>query len=124
MSACSALQNIQTISQQISPFLGNPGAFTPAVAASLVTQIELIKGSVRELPINATRKNDILTQLSEAQFILQQNGALGFTAITELLAVLQLLQLSALKIQNLRLSCPQGITTVHPSNTFSTICNC
>lgn len=123
MSACSALQNIQNISQTIADFLANPGAFNATVAANLVIQIELVKGSVRELPINAIRKNDILNRLNEAQLILQQNGALGFTAITELLAILQILQLSALKIQNLRLPCPQGITTVVPSNTFSTICN-
>ena len=123
MSACSVLQNIQNVSQMIADFLGNPGAFNPTVAADLVTQIELIRGAVRELPINALRKNDILARLNEAQFILQQNSALGFTAITELLAVMQILQLSALKIQNLRLPCPQGLTTVHPSNTFSTTCN-
>ena len=80
--------------------------------ANLVIQIELINGAVRELPINAIRKNDIFSQLAGAQFILQQNGALGFTTITELLAILQIIQLAAFKIQNLRLSCPQGVTTV------------
>lgn len=123
MSACSVLQSIQNVSQIIADFLGNPGAFNPSVAADLINQIELIRGAVRELPVNAQRKNDILARLNEAQFILQQNGALGFTVITELLAILQILQLSVLKIQNLRLPCPQGITTVHPSNTFSTLCN-
>lgn len=123
MSKCSVLQDIQNLLQAIAEFLGNPGAFNPTVAANLITQIELVRGAVRALPINATRKNDILTRLNEAQFILQQNGALGFDAITELLAILQILQISALKIQNLFLPCTQGITTVHPSNTFSTVCN-
>lgn len=123
MSACSVLQNIQNVSQVIADFLANPGAFSPTTAANLIIQIELVKGAVRELPINATRKNDILNRLNEAQFILQQNGALGFTIITELLAILQILQLSALKVQNLCLPCPQGTTTVRPSTTFSTRCN-
>jgi hypothetical protein len=123
MSVCSVLRDIQNISQTVADFLGNPNAFTPAVAANLVTQFELVRGAVRELPINFTLKNDILTRLNEAQFILQQNGILGFNTITELLAVLQIITVSALKVQNLRLPCPQGITTVVSSNAFSTICD-
>ena len=124
MSACSVLQDIENVSQRVADFLGNRHAFTPEVAADLVIEIEQIRGAVRELPINFRRKNDLLARLNEAQFILRQDGALGFKVLTEILAVLQILQLSAFKVQNLRLPCPQGITTVVSSNTFNTSCNC
>lgn len=123
MSVCSVLQNIQNVSQTIADFLVNPGLFNLTVATNLITQIEIIKGAVRELPINFIRKNDILNRLSEAQLILQQDGALGYTTLTELLAILQILQLSAFKIQNLHLSCPQGTTTVVGATVFSSLCN-
>ncbi len=123
MSACSVLRDIQNLLQIVSDFLGNPSAFTPTVAANLVTQIELVRGAVRQLPINLVLKNDILARLNEAQFILQQGGALGYDTLTQLLAIIQIIQISGLKVQNLRLPCPQGITIVHPSNTFSTLCN-
>ena len=122
-SACTVLRRIEEVSQAVAEFLGNPAALTPAVAADLINQIELIRGAVRNLPLAAGPKNDILRRLNQAQFILQ-NGTLGLTAIERLLAVLQILQLSAFKVQNRKLPCPQGFVKVHPSGRFNTLCLC
>ena len=122
-SACTVLRRIEEVSQAVAEFLGNPAALTPAVAAELSNQIELIRGAVRNLPLAAGPKNDILRRLNQAQFILQ-NGTLGLTAIERLLAVLQILQLSAFKVQNRKLPCPQGFVKVHPSGRFNTLCLC
>lgn len=122
-SACSVLRRIEEVSQAVAEFLGNPGALTPAVAADLINQIKLIRGAVRALPLASGPKNDILRRLNQAQFILQ-NGTLGLSAIDRILAVLQILQLSAFKVKNRKLPCPQGFVTVHPSNRFNTICAC
>ena len=122
-SACSVLRRIEEVSQAVAEFLGNPGALTPAVAADLINRIELIRGAVRSLPLASGPKNDILRRLNQAQFILQ-NGTLGLTPIERVLSVLQILQLSAFKVKNRKLPCPQGFVTVHPSNRFNTICAC
>lgn len=122
-SACSVLRRIEEVSQAVAEFLGNPGALTPAVAADLINRIELIRGAVRSLPLAAGAKNDLLRRLNQAQFILQ-NGTLGLSAIERILAVLQILLLSAFKLKNRKLPCPQGFITVHPSNRFNTLCVC
>ena len=122
-SACSVLRRIEEVSQAVAEFLGNPAALTPAVAADLINQIELIRGAVRNLPLAAGPKNDLLRRLNQAQFILQ-NGTLGLSAIDRILAVLQILQLSAFKLKNRKLPCPQGFVVVHPSNRFNTLCVC
>ena len=122
-SACSVLRRIEEVSQAVAEFLGNPGALTPAVAADLINRIELIRGAVRSLPLAAGAKNDLLRRLNQAQFILQ-NGTPGLSAIERILAVLQILQLSAFKLKNRKLPCPQGFITVHPSNRFNTLCVC
>ncbi|HHW12006.1 MAG TPA: hypothetical protein GXX33_03285 [Firmicutes bacterium] len=122
-SACSVLRRIEEVSQAVAEFLGNPAALTPAVAADLINQIELIRGAVRNLPLASGPKNDLLRRLNQAQFILQ-NGTLGLSAIEQLLAVLQILQLSAFKLKNRKLPCPQGFVVVHPSNRFNTLCVC
>ncbi|HHT47699.1 MAG TPA: hypothetical protein GXZ98_00155 [Firmicutes bacterium] len=122
-SACSVLRRIEEVSQAVAEFLGNPGALTPAVAADLITRIELIRGAVRNLPLAAGPKNDLLRRLNQAQFILQ-NGTLGLSDIQRVLAILQILQLSAFKLQNRKLPCPQGFVIVHPSNRFNTLCHC
>ena len=120
MSACSVLRSIERVSQLAADFLGNPGAFNSNQAANISREIELIRGAVRNLPLASGPKNDILRRLSEAQFLLA-NGPLG--TVDTLLAVLQILQIAALKVQNRRLPCPQGLVIVHPSNRFSTTCN-
>lgn len=122
-SACSVLRRIEEVSQAVAEFLGNPGALTPAVAADLITRIELIRGAVRNLPLASGPKNDILRRLNQAQFILQ-NGTLSLSDIERVLAVLQILQLSAFKVKNRKLPCPQGFVTVHPSGRFNTLCRC
>jgi len=122
-SACSVLRRIEVVSQEVAEFLGNPSALTPAIAADLSNQIELIRGVVRNLPLSTARKNDILRRLNQAQFILA-NGTLGLSDIERILSVLQILQLSAMKVKSQKLPCVGGLVTVHPSNRFSTVCVC
>lgn len=122
-SSCSVLRRIENVSQAVAEFLGNPGALTPAVAADLITQIELIRGAVRNLPLASGPKNDILRRLNQAQFILN-NGTLGLSDIERVLSVLQILQLSAFKVSSRKLPCVQGFVAVHPSNRFNTTCHC
>lgn len=118
-NTCIVLSDIENISQVIADFLSNPAAVTPAVITNLVSQIELINGAVRSLPLAIDIKNDFLNRLAQAQFLLQNNvGGIQNT----LLAVLQILQLVALKVQNHPVPCTQGLTIVHPSNTFNTTC--
>lgn len=121
MSSCAVLRNIERVSQIVADFLGNPGAFTPAQAARVSAEIESVRGSVRNLPLAAGPKNDILRRLSEAQFLLA-NGPLG--TVDTILAVLQILSIAALKVSNRKLPCTPGKVTVYPSNCFSTICRC
>lgn len=120
-SPCAILRNIESVSQIVADFLGNPAAFTSAVAADLSARIEAIRGAVRDLPLAVGPKNDLLRRLNEAQVILSTPGIL--TKVEQLLAVLQILQLSALKVKNRNLPCPPGQVKVFPSNRFSTICN-
>ena len=120
-SKCSVLQDIANAAQVVDSFLSTPGSLTPATAASLINQLLLVQGAVQDLPLNAIRKADIINRLNQAIALLQ--GGTGLTNIEIILAVSQILQTVALKVENLRLPCTQGITIVHPSNTFSTICN-
>ena len=122
-SKCSTLQDIETASQIVDSFLSTPGALTPTVVTTLVNQILLVEGSVQSLPINNVRKTDILTRLNQAITLLQ-GGTQGLSNIEIILAVSQILQTVSLKVENLTLPCPQGIVTVNPSNTFSTLCQC
>jgi hypothetical protein len=105
----------------VDAFLSNPAALTPAAVATLINQILSVQGAAQDLPINAIRKADIVNRLSQAIAILQGTG--GLTGVSLILAVSQILQTVALKVENLTLPCTQGIVTIHPSNTFSTICN-
>lgn len=121
MSACSVLRSIERVSQLVADFLGAPGTLTPAKAATLSREIELVRGGVRNLPLAAAPKNDILRRLNQAQFLLA-NGTLS--TVETLLAVLNILSLAALKVKNRRLPCPPGLVIVHRSNCFSTACRC
>ena len=94
----STLQSIKNTSQSVDDFLSNPGSLTAAAINDLNIQIELIKGAVRELPINNTSKNDILNRLNQAESILQSSG---LTKIERILAVSQILQTVALKVETL-----------------------
>ncbi|HHZ20261.1 MAG TPA: hypothetical protein GX391_07125 [Firmicutes bacterium] len=119
MSACSVLRSIERVSQLVADFLGAPNTLTPAQAANLSREIELVRGSVRNLPLATAPKNDILRRLNQAQFLLA-NPTLS--RVDTLLAVLNILSLAALKVKNRRLPCPPGLVIVHPSNRFSTVC--
>ena len=120
-SKCSVLNDLANLSQTVASFLSSPGTLTPTDITNLVTVVQTAQGAVRDLPINITRKTDILNRLDQAIFILQNNVFL-FNTPTKLLAVLEIFQLVSLKVQNLMLPCPQGIVTVTPSNKFSTLC--
>jgi hypothetical protein len=120
-SKCSVLQDIANASQIVDSFLSTPASLTPTDINTLVNQILLVQGAVQDLPINAVRKADIINRLNQAITILQ--GGAGITNIEIILAVSQILQTVALKVENLTLPCTQGIAIIHPSNTFSTICN-
>jgi hypothetical protein len=120
-SKCSVLQNLANVSQDVDSFLSNPAGLTTAVRSTLISEIASLQGAVQDLPLNAIRKADIQNRLTQAITILQ--GGTSLSNIDIILAVSQILQTVALKIENLRLPCNQGVETVHPSNTFSTICN-
>jgi hypothetical protein len=119
-SKCSVLQDLATVSQDVDSFLSNPAGLTSTVITTLVNEILSVQGAAQDLPINATRKADIINRLTQAITILQ--GGAGLSNIDIILAVSQILQTVALKVENLVLPCTQGIATIHPSNTFSTIC--
>lgn len=120
MSACSVLRRIENILQQVTDFLGNPAAFTQATADNLSQQIELVRGGVRNLPLARGPKNDILARLNQAQFLLSNNN---LSTVELLLAVINILQVAAMKVKGRKLPCGPGLVTVHPSNRLNTICN-
>jgi len=120
MSACSVLRRIENVLQEITDFLGNPAAFSQSVANNLSRQIELIRGAVRNLPLAVGPKNDILARLNQAQFLLENND---LSPVELLLAVINILQIAAMKIKGRKLPCPPGFVIVHPSNRHSTICD-
>ena len=122
-NTCIVLRAIENVSQLVADFLPNPGLFTTDDAAFLINQIELIAGSVRELPVTPAARADILARLAEIQLILQ-NGTLTLSTIERLLAVLQLLQVVALKVANRKVPCTQGFAEIRPSNVFNTACTC
>lgn len=121
-SKCSVLQDIANASQFVDSFLSTPAALTPTTSAAIINQLLLVQGAIQDLPINAIRKADIIGRLNQAIALLQ--GGTGLTNIEIILAVSQILQTVALKVENLTLPCPQGIAIIHPSNTFSTSCHC
>jgi hypothetical protein len=120
-SKCSVLQDLAKVSQDVDSFLSKHNALTTTAINTLVSEILSVQGAAQDLPINATRKADIIKRFTQAVTILQ--GGAGLSNIDKILAVSQILQTIALKVENLTLPCPQGTVTVHPSNTFSTICN-
>jgi hypothetical protein len=98
MSVCSATRSLSDLTQLVLDGIqtGNSNLFS-----QINIQIELVKGIIRELPIMATRKNDILFRLDQAQIELQTGVLPGDTAAGLLSAVLQILQVVTLKIQNI-----------------------
>jgi hypothetical protein len=119
-NTCTLLKDIENISQKIANFLSKPSSLTSSAATRLSNRIQQIVGAVREFPVPSKRRKDIVNRLRQAERILR-HSKLG--KVDRLLAALEILQVVALKIRNRCVPCTQGITTVSPSNTFSTVCN-
>lgn len=120
-NTCIVLREIENLSQFVLNFISNPGAFTPIDAQFLVVQLESLRGVVRSLPLSAGIKADILGRLLQAQLLLQNNVT---SAFNEIISVLQILQVVAMKVTNHPVPCTQGLTIVHESNCFNTSCQC
>lgn len=117
-NTCTILKKIEKIFQKLADLLTkHPSRRT---IDKIIDKIRLLKGSVRELPINKKAKKDILNRLSQALKLLR-NGNFN-SAATRVLAVLSILQVVILKVKSHRVPCAQGLTIVHPSKPFSTIC--
>lgn len=117
-NTCTILRRIEKISQKLVDLLSRPAS--RRAVDKIINQVRLLKGSVREIPIAKKAKRDILNRLGQALRLLR-NGNLN-TAFARVLAVLSILQVIILKVQNRRVPCAQGLTIVHPSKPFSTVC--
>lgn len=117
-NTCTILRKIEKISQKLADLLTRHQS--RRTIDKIIDQIRLLKGSVRELPINKKAKKDILNRLSQALKLLRNGNFNG--AVTRVLAVLSILQVVILKVKSHRVPCAQGLTIVHPSKPFSTIC--
>lgn len=95
MSIASALQSIETVSQTIAFFLTVP--ILPSDITQIISEIELVKSIVRNLPIASFRKFDLLDRLDQVETILQRTPP-------DLTTALALLQLIAMKLGNLKCS--------------------
>jgi ABC-type transporter Mla subunit MlaD len=119
-NTCTLLREIENVSQKIANFLSKPSSFTSSIATRLSNQIQKMVGAVRELPISSKQRKDIINRLRQAERILSNTK---LEKVDRLLAALEILQVVALKVRNRCVPCTQGLTSVHPSNTFSTVCN-
>lgn len=117
-NTCTILRKIEKISQKLADLLTRHRS--GRTIDKIIDQIRLLKGSVRELPINKKAKKDILNRLSQALKLLRNGNFNG--AVTRVLAVLSILQVVILKVKSHKVPCAQGLTIVHPSKPFSTIC--
>lgn len=117
-NTCTILRKIEKISQKLADLLTRHRS--GRTIDKIIDQIRLLKGSVRELPINKKAKKDILNRLSQALKLLRNGNFNG--AATRVLAVLSILQVVILKVKSHKVPCAQGLTIVHPSKPFSTIC--
>lgn len=117
-NTCTILRKIEKISQKLADFLSKP--LSERKANRIFDQLTLLKGAVRELPLAKKPKRDILNRLAQAQRLLRNGNLNG--AVTRILAVLSILQVVVLKVKSHKIPCAQGLTIVHPSKPFSTIC--
>lgn len=117
-NTCTILRRIEKISQKLADLLSRP--LSRRAVDKIINQLRLLKGSVRELPIAKKAKRDILNRLSQALRLLRDGNLNG--AVTRVLAVLSILQVVITKVKSHRVPCAQGLTIVHPSKPFSTIC--
>ncbi len=121
-SKCSVLRDLTHLSQLVDDFLSNPGALNNSSVNFLISRFLSVQGAAQALPIKKAKKCDILHRFAQAISILQSRD--GLSNINIILAISQILQTIRLKIEDLCIPCPQGIVTVHPSNTFNTSCKC
>ncbi len=117
-NTCTILRRIEKVSQKLADLLSKP--LTSRKVNKIFDQLTLLRASVRELPLAKKPKRDILDRLAQAQRILRNGNLNG--AVTRILAVLSILQVVVLKVKSRRIPCAQGLTIVHPSKPFSTIC--
>lgn len=117
-NTCTILRKIEKISQKLADLLSRP--LSSRKANKIFDQLILLEGAVRELPLAKKPKRDILDRLAQAQRLLRNGNLNG--AVTGILAVLSILQVVVLKVKSHRIPCAQGLTIVHPSKPFSTIC--
>lgn len=117
-NTCTIIRKIEIISQKIADFLSKP--LTSRAINRIFDKIELLRGAVRELPLSKKPKRDILDRLAQAQRLLKNGNLNG--AVSRILAVLSILQVVVLKVKSRPIPCAQGLTIVHPSKPFSTIC--
>jgi hypothetical protein len=117
-NTCTILRKIEKISQKLADFLSKP--LSRRKADRIFDQLTLLRGAVRELPLAKKPKRDILDRLTQAQRLLRDGNLNG--AATRILAVLSILQVVVLKVKSHKIPCAQGLTIVHPSKPFSTIC--
>jgi len=120
-NTCIVLRDLENTIQFVTNFLSCPTSLNQIDINALINQIELVSGAVRDLPLAAGIKMDMLHRLHQAQLILQANRA---GALNTLLTVLQILQVVVLKVTNHPVPCVQGQTIAAPSNCFSTSCQC
>ena len=100
VSTCSAKRSLTELSQQIVFYIQNPSLLTPDVINQLLSQIETIRGQVREFPVALIKKLPILNELDLAAFFLQQ-APTSTSPVTDLLATLQILDVTRSKIEDL-----------------------
>lgn len=122
-NSCIILREIENLSQRVADFLTRSGSLRGSAVRRLIDEIERIIGKARGLPLARRQKEDIINRLLQAIRILQ-DGRRGLDKVERVLAVLSILQVVALKVKNRKIPCTQGFTIVHPSNVFSTICQC
>lgn len=119
-NTCTILRRLEIVSQRVADFLSRPRSLSRSAINRLIQDLEILRGAVRELPIARRPKEDILNRLAQAQRLLRNGNLNG--AINRILAVLAVLQVVTVKVNSRRIPCAQGLTIVHPSKPFSTIC--
>ncbi len=119
-NTCTILRRIERLSQRVADFLSRPRSLNRSAINRLNDDLELLRGAVRELPLARGPKNDILNRIAQAQRLLRSRHI--EEAIDRILAVLAVLQVVTVKVKSRRIPCAQGLTIVHPSKPFSTIC--
>lgn len=119
-NTCTILRRIERLSQRLADFLSRPKSLNRSAINRLIDDLEMLRAAVRELPLSRGPKNDILNRIAQAQRLLRNRNI--DEAIDRILAVLAVLQVVTVKVNSHKVPCAQGLTIVHPSKPFSTIC--